>query len=128
MKESESETTVFSETGKMKAAGMLTDKGLLVVLSENFFGKTYIIEKPEVIAGRHSSCDLIVEDPLVSKEHFLICADADGRFSVEDLGSKNGTYLNKKKVKKKTRILYGDRLVAGNTIFRFFLEEKVSRK
>ena len=128
MKERESETTIFSETEKVKAAGVLADRGLLVVVSDNFFGKTFVIEKPEVTAGRHSSCDIIVEDPLVSKEHFLICTDADGRFSVEDLGSKNGTFLNKKKVKKRTRMFYGDRLVVGNTIFRFFLEEKVSRK
>jgi pSer/pThr/pTyr-binding forkhead associated (FHA) protein len=128
MKKSGNETTILSQKGGVKGAGLLVDRGLLVVLSENFFGNAYVIEKPEVVLGRYHSCDIVVEDPLVSKEHLEISSDSEGKFSVEDLGSKNGTFLNKKKVKKKTRIFYGDRLVAGNTIFRFFLEEKLSKK
>jgi pSer/pThr/pTyr-binding forkhead associated (FHA) protein len=128
MKKSENETTVLSQRGKVKGAGELVGRGLLVVLSENFFGDAFVIEKPEIVLGRHPSCDIVVGDPLVSKEHLRISAEGERIFFVEDLGSKNGTFVNKKKVRKKTRLLYGDRLVTGNTIFRFFLEEKISKK
>lgn len=128
MSKKENNTTVLSEKRKVKGAGLLIHRGVLLILSENFFGKSFVIEKPEVIIGRHSSCDISVKDPQVSKVHCSIMADDEGKFYIEDRKSKNGVFLNKKKVRKKTRILYGDRIVMGNTVFRFFMEEKINKK
>ncbi len=117
--------TVSAEKHKLKSTSLLTDRGVLVILSSNYFGKSFIIDKINNIIGRHSSCDIIIKDPLVSKNHCRIIFEEDEKFYIEDLGSKNSTFLNEKELKKKEHIIYGDRIVIGNTIMRFYLEEKI---
>jgi ABC-type multidrug transport system ATPase subunit/pSer/pThr/pTyr-binding forkhead associated (FHA) protein len=46
-----------------------------------------------VTVGRDSSCDLVVEHPLVSRRHFEIVSAATGSV-VRDLGSSNGTFID----------------------------------
>ena len=121
----DNETTIFIEKRRLKGAGKLRNRGLLVVVSENFFGKCFVIRESMTIVGRRAKCDIPLGDPLVSKVHCVVTADNEGNFFIEDLDSKNSTFLNKKPVKKKTPVLYGDRIVVGNTIMRFFLEERV---
>jgi pSer/pThr/pTyr-binding forkhead associated (FHA) protein len=122
------DTTVLSRRRKVKGPGLLMHKGVLVVLSNNFFGRSYVIKTSRVLIGRAGSCDITIKDPLISKKHCVVSTEDGQRFFIEDLGSTNATYLNKKTVKRKTQISYGDRLIIGNTVLRFFLEEKVHEK
>jgi len=59
-------------------------------------GKRYLIKKPIVIGRRHPS-DIIIPDQkrFISKRHATIYIDS-GRFWIEDMGSSNGTYVQKK--------------------------------
>lgn len=59
-------------------------------------GKRYLIKKPIVIGRRHPS-DIIIPDlkRFISKRHARIYGDS-GRFWIEDMGSSNGTYVQKK--------------------------------
>jgi len=86
-----------------------------------------VIERPSTVVGRQDECDFVLADPMMSRRHFRLAVEG-GEFYVEDLGSTNGTTLNAKKLEKRTRILYGDRVVAGGTIFRFFVEEEIEKK
>ncbi len=110
---------------KVKSSGLLKTKGLLLILSENFFGKTYILDKSEITIGRDKPCDIIINDTQISSAHCKIESDGEGEFFLTDLGSTNQTYVNRKKIKKKKELLYGDRILIGSTIFRFFLEEEI---
>jgi pSer/pThr/pTyr-binding forkhead associated (FHA) protein len=47
---------------------------------------------------------------------------------VQDLNSTNSTYLNAAVVKSRTQLHYGDRILLGSTILRFFLEEDIGKK
>ena len=111
---------------KLKSSELVTHQAVLIILSENFFGQSFLINKPVIIIGRKSSCDISLNDPLISSEHCKIEIQEDGKYYIEDIGSKNATFLNRKKLKKKAHLLYGDRIVLGKTILRFFLEEEVS--
>ncbi|MEP7284291.1 MAG: protein kinase [Chloroflexota bacterium] len=51
-------------------------------------------EKPSLIVGRDSSCDVQLDDPLVSRQHLRIDRLPDGKIIVADLGSLNGLYLS----------------------------------
>ena len=51
------------------------------------------LEPGEFIIGRSSSCNLTLEDPLVSRRHVMINI-SDSRATICDLGSRNGTLLN----------------------------------
>ncbi len=124
-KDNNSEDTVLTpKKQKTRSTVLLKDKGLLVILSNNFFGETFIIDKHDITIGRNKSCEIIIEDPLISNQHCRIYADKDNRFFITDLESSNLTYLNKKTLKKDTQLHYGDRIVIGNTVLRFFLEEE----
>lgn len=113
---------------KLKGPGTLVRKGLLVVVSGNLFGRSFLINRDQMTVGRGDGCDVRLDDPLVSREHCAITVDQNNNFFIEDLSSKNKTYLNKKPLKKKRQLFYGDRLLLGDTIMRFFLEEEVQTR
>lgn len=125
-RELEDSTIINPNDGKIRPAGMLTSRALLVVLSENLFGKTFVLSKARSLIGRGNNCDIVVKDPLISREHCLI--EYDGSYFLRDLGSKNGTVLNRKALSRRASLYYGDRIVIGSTILRFLLEERVERK
>lgn len=117
--------TQSAEKHKIPPTSLLTNRGVLVILSSNSFGKSFIVNRTQTTIGRSYDCEIIIDDPLVSKKHCQILFGEDSKFYIEDLGSKNYTYLNEKVVKKKEHIIYGDRIIIGNTIMRFYLEEKL---
>lgn len=121
------DTLVVADKRRVKPAGILANRGVLLVLSSNFFGRSFVLHSRRMVIGRSNDSDIPLDDPLVSKTHCVITAEEDGTFSVEDLDSTNRTFLNRKPVSKKTPLFYGDRLILGNTIIRFFLEEKLDR-
>ena len=108
---------------KLKSSELQVNRAVLLVLSEDNFGKAFVIGKPFSDLGRGTKCNIRIDDPLISTMHCRIEAGEDGKYYIEDCGSTNATYLNRKVLRKKTHLLYGDRIVAGKTILRFFLEE-----
>lgn len=123
----EEQTIIQENPGKKKKLSFLSGRGVVVTLSSENLGKTYIIDREEILIGRDPSCHIRLGDPQVSKVHSRITVEEDTIFRLEDLGSTNGTFLNKKKLAKPTQIHYSDRIVLGSTIFRFFMEETLDK-
>ena len=69
----------------------------------------------EITLGRAAGCQIAVEDNFVSQLHARVFR-RDGQVLVEDLGSTNGTYLNRAKVAGPMAMHRGDRLQVGNTV------------
>ena len=69
----------------------------------------------EVTIGRASTCTLTIEDTFISQLHARVFYD-NGQVFVEDLGSTNGTFLNRKKVTSATPVRRGDRIQTGKAI------------
>jgi len=55
----------------------------------------------EIVLGRDGNCDLLIEDPSVSRRHATL-KFINGRVKVEDLNSKNGTWVDGRKVSSET--------------------------
>ncbi|MCU0822681.1 MAG: FHA domain-containing protein [Spirochaetes bacterium] len=110
---------------KIKSTGILKKRAVLLVLSENLLGGSLVLDAKSTLIGRGSDCDFTISDPLVSKKHCRIYLNDENIFYIEDAGSTNSTYLNGKKLEKPAHISYGDRIVIGNTIIRFFMAENL---
>ena len=67
----------------------------------------------EMTIGRAPGCSIAVEDGYVSSLHTRVFG-RDGSWLVEDLGSTNGTYLNRRKVTGPSQLKVGDRIQLGN--------------
>lgn len=63
--------------------------------------------------GRNASCQLSLDDPLVSRRH-AIFEVGHGGVTVEDLNSRNGVIVNGQRVEGKTPISVGDRILIGS--------------
>jgi hypothetical protein len=68
----------------------------------------------ELILGRGSKCHVVLSDAYASQVHARIFR-REGRYFIEDMGSTNGTYLNRKKVTSPIPIGRGDRIRIGKT-------------
>jgi DNA-binding winged helix-turn-helix (wHTH) protein len=77
----------------------------------------------ENLFGRDEEAVVWIDDPLVSRRHARILIDESGAL-LEDLGSKNGTYLRGERIGMPTRLIDGDLLTIGpaSMIFRILKE------
>lgn len=70
----------------------------------------------QVVIGRSSELDMVLVEDMVSRKHAKISV-AEGRITIEDLGSTNGTFVNGEKVKQ-ARLKEGDRILIGTSILK----------
>jgi adenylate cyclase len=73
--------------------------------------------------GRHPQNRIQVLDRVVSKEHCIVFLDKQRGFVLRDLGSLNGTYINKLRIEVETPLKDGDEVTLGNTRCMFLSEE-----
>jgi adenylate cyclase len=78
----------------------------------------------QIIIGRHEKCDLRLVDSMVSRNHCLIFREGK-RFLVKDLESRNGTWINGRKIKNRRRLKLGDAIQVGP--FRILFQTDTSR-
>jgi hypothetical protein len=71
----------------------IDDVPVLIAQTGKLIGTRWIIDQRESILGRNPDCDFVIPDRQVSRRHASIMKTPKG-FVLEDLGSKNGTYLN----------------------------------
>ena len=60
-------------------------------------GEHFLLEKEETTVGRSPDCDVFLDDVTVSRRHALVVR-RDGKFFIEDKGSLNGTFLNRRRI------------------------------
>lgn len=77
-------------------------------------------DKSEFSIGLDPSCEIHLPDTLVSRKHAILKVHDDGECWIEDLGSRNGTYVNGEKLSSKERLLKnGDKITIAYFDFRF---------
>ena len=77
-------------------------------------GRTYDLTD-ELTVGRAGGCGVVVADSYASQLHARVFRRDDQLF-IEDLGSTNGTFLNRRKVTTAASVRRGDRLQVGQTV------------
>lgn len=85
-----------------------------VVEGEKLKGKSFNLGD-ELIIGRAEKCHIVMDDTYVSQVHARIFSRGNG-YMVEDLGSTNGTYLNRRRITAPSELQRGDRVKIGKTV------------
>jgi len=79
-------------------------------------GRRWQIDRGAVI-GRGSSCEIRLDDPLVSRRHARVLGSGAGT-GIEDLSSSNGVYVNGCRSRGVTPLHPGDVIQLGGTLWR----------
>lgn len=108
-------TMTFTPGDEDEAAVALEEMGIrgpaLVVRSGGGrVGETFPAEERTLI-GRSPDCDIFLDDVTVSRKHAVLVR-ADGEFTIEDQGSLNGTFVNRKRIES-ARLEDGDEVQIG---------------
>jgi hypothetical protein len=112
--------TRASTRGRAGSAPKGTPQKLKVVEPSDRKGQAFALAE-ELTVGRAAGCQVRVEDTYASQLHARIF-QRDGELFVEDLGSTNGTYLNRRGTQSKEKVAgplalkLGDRLMIGKTV------------
>lgn len=97
------------------------NEGILLVLKGPGAGARYLLDSKQTKIGRDTNNDIHLDDITVSRSHAMI-SKVDG-YSIKDLGSLNGTYLNAISVKESS-IKAGDEIQIGKYHLTLFVGEK----
>jgi FHA domain-containing protein/zinc ribbon protein len=74
-------------------------------------GEHFPLERTQTTIGRTPDCDIFLDDVTVSRRHAIV-AKGPGTFTIEDLGSLNGTFLNRHRIEQ-AELEHGDELQVG---------------
>jgi adenylate cyclase len=98
----------------------------LVVISPDGAQKDTLLRAINTL-GRHPDQHVQILDRVVSKEHALITF-VDGGYWLQDMGSRNGTYVNTERIPGRTRLNDGDTITLGSTRCIFVEGDRGSRR
>jgi pSer/pThr/pTyr-binding forkhead associated (FHA) protein len=98
--------------------GLPCGSALLVVKRGPNAGSRLLLQQPITSAGRHPGADIFLDDVTVSRHHAEFRLD-DDEFRVVDVGSLNGTYVNRESVDSAV-LANGDEIQIGKFRFDFF--------
>ena len=125
--ESGTETTqqYTPDEGEEEGAAALDDLGvkgpaLIVRSGGGRSGETFHPEGERTTIGRSPDCEIFLDDVTVSRKHAVVVR-RDGAFFVEDLGSLNGTFLNRRRIES-GELGDGDELQIGKYRLTFLLK------
>ncbi len=72
------------------------------------------LQDKKITLGRSSDNDIPIQDPFASGHHAVIYP-SDSRYMIRDNNSKNGTFLNGKRIHRETELRKGDEILIGST-------------
>lgn len=88
------EPEAIDDPGRKTVEGLPPDTALLVVKRGPNAGSRFLLDQSVTTAGRHPSSDIFLDDVTVSRRHVEFRREGT-LFTVHDVGSLNGTYLNR---------------------------------
>ncbi|GGV03095.1 FHA domain-containing protein [Streptomyces albospinus] len=88
----------------------------LVVSEGTLAGTTVALQGQTISLGRAHDSTIVLDDDYASSRHARIYPDRDGQWIVEDLGSTNGTYLDRTRLTTATPIPLGAPIRIGKTV------------
>ena len=76
--------------------------------------------------GRGSQCAIVLEDDLVSRNHAMIQRTDSSEYILIDMGSRNGSFINERRLSTPSKLRNGDRVTLGNAQMVFYNPQEIS--
>ncbi|GAA3859073.1 FHA domain-containing protein [Streptomyces sedi] len=89
---------VLSPEAQAAVDALPAGSALLVVRRGPNSGSRFLLDSDVTTAGRHPQSDIFLDDVTVSRRHVEFRRSPDGGFTVGDVGSLNGTYVNREQI------------------------------
>nr|WP_202445617.1 MULTISPECIES: FHA domain-containing protein [unclassified Streptomyces] len=96
---------------------------LLVVRRGPNSGSRFLLDGDLTTAGRHPQSDIFLDDVTVSRRHVEFHRSPDGSFTVGDVGSLNGTYVNRERIDS-VALNNGDEVQIGKYRLVFYASQR----
>jgi ribosomal protein L40E len=96
---------------------------LLVVRRGPNSGSRFLLDGDLTTAGRHPQSDIFLDDVTVSRRHVEFRRGQDGSFTVADVGSLNGTYVNRERIDQ-VALSNGDEVQIGKYRLVFYASQR----
>ena len=119
LKEMETGATASENVGGVE--GLPEGAALLVVKRGPNAGARFLLDQDTTTAGRHPEADIFLDDVTVSRRHAEFRRNA-GEFEVVDVGSLNGTYVNREP-RNSESLSNGDEIQIGKFRLVFIVSE-----
>lgn len=103
-----------SGSGPRGAQNHVAASRLVVVEPADLAGTVHVVHG-ELTIGRAAGCEITLDDTYISQLHARLF-DSESGLVVEDLGSTNGTYLNRQRVTAPVVVTPGDRIQVGSIV------------
>lgn len=118
-------TGVKQMTGEPKSGRFVRNRPYLIVLSGLHIGEMFPLDlAQEQLIGRGSEAAIHLLDEGISRRHAMLGPDLQGRLWVHDLGSRNGTFHNGRRIDRGL-LTDGDKLQLGpSTMLRFAFQDE----
>lgn len=88
---------------------------ILIIKYENQPAQQWSMKQDVVVVGRGEESDLVVDERQVSRQHIRIYRDGEAYF-IQDLESKNGTWVNGQQLKGTRKLQDGDEILLALTV------------
>jgi DNA-binding winged helix-turn-helix (wHTH) protein len=103
----------------------MAERPVLIINQGDKAGQRWTVQNDMVVLGRGNECDLLLPEPQVSRQHIKIKQIA-GQYVLEDLDSKNGTWVNGQQVKGERVLRDGDEINVALAVTIVFVESEAT--
>ncbi len=123
--DTEIDEAATSFVGKVPLRRLIKSKACLVQIYPKGpdLGRKFLLDSAPLVLGRKNSCDLVITDTSVSRQHACVQPFEDS-YEVVDLGSTNGTFVNEIQINEK-RLEDGDSIQIGSYIYRYLCADNL---
>ena len=97
------------------------ETAMLILREGQGVGTRWTIDRSDMIIGREEDCDIVLPSRQISRNHARI-RRSGGRHILEDLGSKNGTFVNGRELTEPYTLQDGDEIQIALSFKLFFVD------
>jgi DNA-binding response OmpR family regulator len=97
------------------------ETAMLILREGQGMGTRWMVDRDSTIIGREGGCDIVLSSRQVSRSHARI-RRSGGRYILEDLGSKNGTFVNGRELTDPYTLQDGDEIQIALSFKLFFVD------